>query len=197
MYKDVFPQVHGELAEKAIAPGDAALMQSAENVATGKTMKGGPAAVMQSAAAKNVRSGSVARDDISDAAADRGVSVVETESSGRRAVSEFVAGQVRAFKFFYLIMLLLIVSLLKRVGGYEKSTPLTSGRSAETFSSPSSSSSSSSYFTTIVLIIFIFLFHHHRLSFRNFTIFSCHRHHLRCSRLRMISIMTIIFIPAC
>ena len=150
MYKDVFPPVHGELAEKAIAPGDAALMQSAENVATGKTMKGGPAAVMQSAAAKNVRSGSVARDDISDAAADRGVSVVETESSGRRAVSEFVAGQVRAFKFFYLIIAIIDCFIVEEGWRLREVNPVNEWEVRGDF------------FITVVLVIFIFLFHHHR-----------------------------------
>ncbi|CAN1285374.1 Late embryogenesis abundant protein 32 [Linum perenne] len=48
-YGDLF-EVQGELAEKAVAPRDAAMMQTAENTLTGHTQKGGAAAVMQSAA---------------------------------------------------------------------------------------------------------------------------------------------------
>ncbi|KAL3827968.1 hypothetical protein ACJIZ3_016770 [Penstemon smallii] len=44
-YGDVF-QVSGELASKPIAPQDAAIVQSAENVVIGQTPKGGPAAVV-------------------------------------------------------------------------------------------------------------------------------------------------------
>ncbi|OVA05444.1 Seed maturation protein [Macleaya cordata] len=49
-YGDLFP-VSGELATKPVAPQDAALMQTAENLVLGQTQKGGAAAVMQSAAA--------------------------------------------------------------------------------------------------------------------------------------------------
>ena len=42
-YGDVFP-IQGELAEKTVAPGDAALMQTAENTILGHIQKGGAAA---------------------------------------------------------------------------------------------------------------------------------------------------------
>ncbi|KAJ7954877.1 Late embryogenesis abundant protein D-34 [Quillaja saponaria] len=72
-YGDVF-NVFGDLAKKPIAPEDAAMMQSAENMMFGKTQKGGPASVMQSAATRNEQS--------------------ETDIPGRRIVTESVAGQV-------------------------------------------------------------------------------------------------------
>ncbi|XP_078442502.1 late embryogenesis abundant protein D-34-like [Wolffia australiana] len=92
-YGQVFPSMKGELAEEIVAPRDAALMQSAENVVTGETKKGSPAAMMQSSAAKNVRSGFVGHEDITGAVAEHGVGVVETEAASQRLVSEFVAGQ--------------------------------------------------------------------------------------------------------
>ena len=52
-YGDVFPAVSGGLAEKPIAPQDAATMQSAENLVFGQTLRGDPAAAMQSAATTN------------------------------------------------------------------------------------------------------------------------------------------------
>lgn len=64
-YGDVFA-VAGDLAAQPIAPQDAALMQTAENAVLGHTRKGGPAAVMQSAAARNERAGIVAHDRASD-----------------------------------------------------------------------------------------------------------------------------------
>ncbi|KAL6217419.1 hypothetical protein ACLB2K_010636 [Fragaria x ananassa] len=57
-YGDVF-NVSGELASKPIAPRVTATMQAAENVVLGETQKGGPAAVMQSAATYNERAGLV------------------------------------------------------------------------------------------------------------------------------------------
>ncbi|KAK1288412.1 hypothetical protein QJS10_CPB19g01203 [Acorus calamus] len=93
-YGDVF-KVSGDLAAQPVAPADASLMQSAENVILGHTQRGGPAAAMQSAAAMNVRSGAVGPGDISAPARDAGVTVVEAELPGMwRVVTESVAGQV-------------------------------------------------------------------------------------------------------
>ncbi|KAL0906987.1 hypothetical protein M5K25_025522 [Dendrobium thyrsiflorum] len=91
-YGDVFP-VQGDLAGEPIRPRDAALMQTAENKITGKTQKGGAAAVMQSAATFNERAGLVGHDDFTDGPAIRGVTVTETEAPGRRIVRERIAGQ--------------------------------------------------------------------------------------------------------
>ncbi|OAY75613.1 Late embryogenesis abundant protein D-34 [Ananas comosus] len=91
-YGDVFP-VAGGLAGQAVAPRDAAMMQSAENVALGQTQPRGPAAAMQSAAAVNEHTGVVAHDEVSEIPRDQGVTVAETRVSGARIVTEFVAGQ--------------------------------------------------------------------------------------------------------
>ncbi|KAK1313038.1 hypothetical protein QJS10_CPA06g01942 [Acorus calamus] len=93
-YGDVF-KVSGDLAAQPVAPADASLMQSAENVILGYTQRGGPAAAMQSSAALNVRSGAVRPGDISPPARDAGVTVAEAELPGmRRVITESVAGQV-------------------------------------------------------------------------------------------------------
>ncbi|KAF7055239.1 hypothetical protein CFC21_062794 [Triticum aestivum] len=92
-YGDVFPAVTGGLAEKPVAPQDAATMQSAENLVFGETIKGGPAAAMQSAAMRNERMGVVGHDQATDATTEQGVSVSETRIPGGRIVTEFVAGQ--------------------------------------------------------------------------------------------------------
>uniref|UniRef100_A0ACD5TUJ4 Uncharacterized protein n=1 Tax=Avena sativa TaxID=4498 RepID=A0ACD5TUJ4_AVESA len=92
-YGDVFPAVSGGLAKKPVAPQDAATMQSAENMVFGETVKGGPAATMQSAAMRNERMGVVAHDQATDVTAEQGVSVSETRVPGGRIVTEFVAGQ--------------------------------------------------------------------------------------------------------
>lgn len=92
-YGDVFP-VSGELAGKPITPQDAAMMQMAEAMVLGKTQKGGTAAVMQSAAAKNERAGLVGHEDVTDVAQDRGILVEETDIPGRRIITEAVGGQV-------------------------------------------------------------------------------------------------------
>jgi hypothetical protein len=94
-YGDVFPAVSGGLAEKLVAPQDAATMQSAESlVFGGQTLRGGPAATMQSAATTNERMGVVRHDQATDATAVQGVTVSETRVPGGRLVTEFVAGQV-------------------------------------------------------------------------------------------------------
>ncbi|KAJ4841108.1 hypothetical protein Tsubulata_003739 [Turnera subulata] len=100
-YGDVF-SVEGELAEKAVAPRDAAMMQTAENAVTGQTQKGGAAAAMQSAARRNEAAGFVGHGDMSGAAGgSQGVSITESSSSnnkqppaGRRTVTEAIGGQV-------------------------------------------------------------------------------------------------------
>ncbi|CAN0920511.1 Late embryogenesis abundant protein 31 [Linum grandiflorum] len=94
-YGDLF-QVQGELAEKTVAPRDAAMMQTAENTLTGgSTKKGGAAAVMQSAADKNERAGFVSHDDVSNVADDLGVSATEIDfPAGRSVITESVGGQV-------------------------------------------------------------------------------------------------------
>lgn len=100
-YGDVF-NVSGELASKPIAPRDAATMQAAENMVLGQTPRGGPAAVMQSAANVNERIGLVGHSDVSDVARDEGVTVTETVVDGQRFVVESVGGQVN-FIFIFTI----------------------------------------------------------------------------------------------
>ena len=87
-YGDVF-DVSGELAGQPVAPRDAALLQSAEEAVLGRTQKGGPAAVLQSAAAHNRRAGHVGKGQITGPSADAGA-----ELYGRRVVAESVGGQV-------------------------------------------------------------------------------------------------------
>ncbi|KAI5054738.1 hypothetical protein GOP47_0029883 [Adiantum capillus-veneris] len=90
-YGDVF-SVKGDLAKQPITPGEAALMQSAEALALGHTIKGGVAAVMQSAATENVRTGSV-KEDAHSVVADEGVTVAEIMLPSEIVHTEFVAGQ--------------------------------------------------------------------------------------------------------
>ncbi|OIT03953.1 PREDICTED: late embryogenesis abundant protein D-34-like [Nicotiana attenuata] len=92
-YGDVF-EVSSELASKPVAPQDATIMQSAESIALGHVPRGGPASIMQSAAAQNERLGAISRDDMTDIARDKGVTVSQTEVGGTRLVSEAVAGEV-------------------------------------------------------------------------------------------------------
>ena len=92
-YGDVF-NVSGELASTPIMPRDAATMQTAENVALGETQKGGPAAVMQSAATYNERAGLVSHGDA--AVREEGVTVSESiDLEGNRVITESMAGQVK------------------------------------------------------------------------------------------------------
>lgn len=91
-YGDVFP-VQGDLAGEPVRPGDASMMQKAENLATGKTQKGGAASVMQSASDHNTRAGLVGHDEVTGDPAVRGVSVLEIDAMGRRIIRESVAGQ--------------------------------------------------------------------------------------------------------
>ncbi|KAJ7978069.1 Late embryogenesis abundant protein D-34 [Quillaja saponaria] len=79
-YGDVF-DVHGELAGQPVAPKDTAMMQTAETLMMGKTLKGGAASAMELAAMKNDRAGIVGHGDITGVAGDNdGVSIRETES---------------------------------------------------------------------------------------------------------------------
>lgn len=102
-YGDVF-NVSGNLASKPIAPQDAAMMQTAENMVLGQTQKGRAAAVMQAAATRNERAGVVGHQDFTDLVGDQGVDVKEIDVPGTRIITESVAGQV--------------------VGQYEEATPV-------------------------------------------------------------------------
>ncbi|KAK4257951.1 hypothetical protein QN277_007473 [Acacia crassicarpa] len=92
-YGDVF-NVTGDLAQKPVAPQDAAMMQSAETRVIGQIQPGGVAATMQSASRKNEQAGLVGHRDDSDITSDRDVTVMETQVVGRRIVTEAVGDQV-------------------------------------------------------------------------------------------------------
>lgn len=92
-YSDVFP-VSGSLASKPIAPQDAATVQSAENTVLGNTQKGGPAAVMNSAATKNERAGIVSHEQVTDVVATDGVTISQANVAGSRIITEAVGDQV-------------------------------------------------------------------------------------------------------
>lgn len=92
-YGHVF-NVPGELASKPVAPRDASAMQAAETMMLGKTQKGGPAAVMQSAADVNEMRGAVGHDDVTDVARDQGVRITEVYIGDRVVISESVGGEV-------------------------------------------------------------------------------------------------------
>lgn len=91
-YGDVFP-VTGDLANQPITPQDAATMQAAENLAIGQTQKGGPAAVMQSAASVNENRGVVSHYDVTPVTGEQGVTVSHAEVAGHHIVTESVGGQ--------------------------------------------------------------------------------------------------------
>lgn len=113
-YGDVFG-VSGELADKPIAPQDAAMMQSAETAVLGQTQKGGPAAAMQAAAKVNVRAGVVSPDDVSSPAGNQGVTVTETDVPGSRIITESVAGQVPALFILRFMFWLILFNLLQLI----------------------------------------------------------------------------------
>ncbi|XP_074349216.1 late embryogenesis abundant protein D-34-like isoform X1 [Apium graveolens] len=92
-YGDVF-EVSDELGSLPIKPKDAAAMQAAESLALGGTAKGGPAAVMQSAADINEQHGVVGHDDVSSVAKNEGVTVSIGQRDGRRIITESVGGEV-------------------------------------------------------------------------------------------------------
>lgn len=100
-YGDVF-DVSGDLASQSITPQDAATMQTAEQLALGKTQQAGAAAIMQSAAAVNERLGVVGHRDMTDVVRDEGVIVMETDVGARRIVVEAVGDQVWLLKIFIL-----------------------------------------------------------------------------------------------
>ncbi|KAJ4817304.1 hypothetical protein LUZ62_029870 [Rhynchospora pubera] len=91
-YGDVF-RVTGDLAGKTVAPRDASLMQSAENIVLGQTRRTGPAATMQAAAAQNESAGLAAHYQDTDISQEKGVTITETIVPGGRIITEFVAGQ--------------------------------------------------------------------------------------------------------
>ena len=78
-------------------------MQSAESIALAHVPKGGPASLMQSAAAQNERIGVVTPDEITDFARDEGVTVSQAEVGGTRIVSESVGGEVNFILFHKFI----------------------------------------------------------------------------------------------
>lgn len=90
-YGDIF-SVSGEVEKEPITVKDAALMQSAETRAVGRSHKGSAAAIMQSAAEINERFGLVDRNRETIAAAE-GMAVIETQVPGQVVCTEFVAGQ--------------------------------------------------------------------------------------------------------
>ncbi|WVY98623.1 hypothetical protein V8G54_030774 [Vigna mungo] len=92
-YGDVF-DVSGDLASQPVAPKDAALMQTKENQILGQNLKGGPASVMQSAAAVNVLHGDVGHGELSAVAKEQGVSVSEGKVDGQRVITESVGRHV-------------------------------------------------------------------------------------------------------
>ncbi|KAF8018001.1 hypothetical protein BT93_H3027 [Corymbia citriodora subsp. variegata] len=106
-YGDVFASVENELADKPVAPKDAALMQAAENLTLGKVQKGAAASAMQSAAARNEEAGVVGHDSMNEIVAEQGVNVAASDLPGRLVVTESIGGQV--------------------VGQYSRRAPLVSG----------------------------------------------------------------------
>ncbi|XP_054804336.1 late embryogenesis abundant protein 31-like [Prosopis cineraria] len=92
-YGDLFV-VEGELANKVVAPVDADMMQAAENAIMGGVQKHGVAEAMRSAAKINEAAGIVSPGDVTGAIEDHGISITQTEFSGRRVVSQLIGGQV-------------------------------------------------------------------------------------------------------
>ncbi|GAB2220086.1 hypothetical protein Drorol1_Dr00007729 [Drosera rotundifolia] len=92
-YGDVF-DASGYLASQPVAPADAAMMQSLETAVFGETQKGGVAATMQAAAVFDERVGVVGHMDVSDPAADQGVTVTQVDVPGEWIFTESVGGQV-------------------------------------------------------------------------------------------------------
>lgn len=95
-YGEVFVNVKGsELGSKPITPRDAAIMQSAEAQVQGATQKGGPAALMESAAAINERAGLVSHDAVTNLARNEGVTISATNEGRGRVITETLGGQVQ------------------------------------------------------------------------------------------------------
>ncbi|KAK6929953.1 Late embryogenesis abundant protein, SMP subgroup domain [Dillenia turbinata] len=101
-FGDIF-DVSGGLGSKTIKPQDAAMMQSAETQALGQTQKGGAAAVMESAAARNEQACFVGHYDVTKEGAERGVSVRQNNVPGAHIVKEEVAEQCSAFCEFQVV----------------------------------------------------------------------------------------------
>lgn len=93
-YGDVFQNLEGELAQKPVMPRDAAMMQTAETACLGQPQRGGPAAAMQEAAARNERCGFVGHNEMNNAMVNGGVAIAETNLPGKRVIREAIAGQV-------------------------------------------------------------------------------------------------------
>ncbi|KAF9681680.1 hypothetical protein SADUNF_Sadunf05G0027300 [Salix dunnii] len=92
-YGDVF-SVEGELAEKPVAPRDAAMiLQTAENALMGQIQRGAAVSTMQSAGMRNERAEFDRHSDVNDVANYQGASVTETEIPGRRIITEAIGGQ--------------------------------------------------------------------------------------------------------
>ncbi|KAL1351517.1 hypothetical protein HN51_015436 [Arachis hypogaea] len=93
-YGEVF-NVFGELARQPITPRDAATLQSVEGQILGETRKGGPAAMMESAVAKNQRVSVVDRKDVTNIARNEGVTISKQKNErGNSVVTETLDGQV-------------------------------------------------------------------------------------------------------
>nr|WIW57664.1 seed maturation protein SMP2 [Pinus tabuliformis] len=95
-YGDIF-DVSGSLAAQAITPQDAALMQSAETRALGKTLNLGAAAVMQAAAEMNESAGLVNSRAEDSGVGEQSVTVAEAQLPGVNVLTESVAGQAIRF----------------------------------------------------------------------------------------------------
>ncbi|KAL4340199.1 hypothetical protein GQ457_08G009860 [Hibiscus cannabinus] len=106
-YGDVF-DIQGELAEKPVAPRDAAMMQIAENALLGETTKGCAADAMESAAMKNEKAGFVGPDDVNIHSA---VTVKEIHLPGKRIITESIDDKV--------------------IGQYSREAPLSPGPSEQ------------------------------------------------------------------
>lgn len=109
-YGEVFSNVKGELATKPITPRDAAIMQSAESQVLGGTHKGGPASLMETAAAANERAGIVPHNAVTNIARNEGVTVSATNQGHRgRLITETVGGQVHIQSLNFHIIHWLII----------------------------------------------------------------------------------------
>lgn len=94
-FGDVF-MVSEKIANKPIAPQDAAAMQSAESQVLGHSQRGGPASVMRSAAAHNVQAGLIPPGSASDVGKHQRMAVMETVVDGHRIITESIGDQAVA-----------------------------------------------------------------------------------------------------
>lgn len=84
-------------------------MQAAENMVSGHTQKGGPAAVMESAAAVNEQLRKVGHGNATKVAKEQGVTVSERIVDGTRVITEAIGRQVSILHRnlgFYLVFAL-------------------------------------------------------------------------------------------